>query len=63
MSKRRKSKYLTAITAMALTASTVVMVAPIVSEASSFKDVHPMLAIPTLKIFLLLINILELLLL
>ncbi|WP_291757915.1 S-layer homology domain-containing protein [Lysinibacillus sp. UBA5990] len=40
MSKRRKSKYLKAITAMALTASTLVMVAPIVSEASSFKDVH-----------------------
>ncbi|MFZ4199203.1 S-layer homology domain-containing protein [Lysinibacillus sp. NPDC056220] len=40
MSKWRKSKYLKAITAMALTASTVVVVAPIASEASSFKDVH-----------------------
>ncbi|MFJ7696749.1 S-layer homology domain-containing protein [Lysinibacillus fusiformis] len=40
MSKWRKSKYLKAITAMALTASTVVVVTPIASEASSFKDVH-----------------------
>ncbi|WP_196426568.1 S-layer homology domain-containing protein [Lysinibacillus cavernae] len=40
MSKSRKSKYLKAITAMALTASTVVVVAPIASEASSFKDVQ-----------------------
>jgi len=35
-----KSKYLKAITAMALMASTVVVVAPIASEASSFKDVQ-----------------------
>lgn len=44
MSKWGRSKYLKAITAMALTASTVVVVAPIASEASSFKDVqqtHP----------------------
>ncbi|KPN95197.1 S-layer homology domain-containing protein [Lysinibacillus sp. ZYM-1] len=44
MSKSSKSKYLKAITAMALMASTVVVVAPIASEASSFKDVqrtHP----------------------
>lgn len=43
MSKWGKSKYLNALTAMALTASAVV-VAPITSEASSFKDVqrtHP----------------------
>ncbi|WP_260982647.1 S-layer homology domain-containing protein [Lysinibacillus fusiformis] len=40
MSKWRKSKYLKAITAMALTASTIVVVTPIASEASSFKDVH-----------------------
>ncbi|WP_342532362.1 S-layer homology domain-containing protein [Lysinibacillus sp. FSL R5-0849] len=38
--KSKKSKYLKAITAMALTASAVVVVAPIASEASSFKDVH-----------------------
>ena len=44
MSKWGRSKYLKAITAMMLTASVVVVVAPIASEASSFKDVqqtHP----------------------
>lgn len=40
MSRWGKSKYLKAIAAMVLTASTVVVVAPIASEASSFKDVQ-----------------------
>ncbi|WP_342574969.1 S-layer homology domain-containing protein [Solibacillus sp. FSL K6-1781] len=41
MSKRQSSKYFNAITAMAVAASAVVVVAPTVSEASSFSDVKP----------------------
>ncbi|MEK4384804.1 S-layer homology domain-containing protein [Solibacillus sp. FSL W7-1464] len=41
MSKRQSSKYFKAITAMAVAASAVVVVAPTVPEASSFSDVKP----------------------
>lgn len=41
MSKRHSSKYFNAITAMAVAATAVVVVAPTVSEASSFSDVNP----------------------
>lgn len=41
MSKRQSSNYFKAITAMAVAASAVVVVAPTVSEASSFSDVKP----------------------
>lgn len=41
MSKRHSSKYFNAITAMAVAVSAVVVVAPTVSEASSFSDVKP----------------------
>lgn len=41
MSKRRSSNYFKAITAMAVAASAVVIVAPVAPEASNFSDIKP----------------------